>query len=878
MSVRKSIIIRCLLSISLCAPVLFAATPQHTDKPLLTSTFTQPTLADQLGWIPKSNTECGGFYVEKPFVYPIRAEENKRYVEVTSNESVFAQNGTSILEGNVSVTRYGQQLKANRAYLYRYPDTHKLSNMDLIGNVVLREPNTLVVAARGNYNFTSGKKTLQNLLYRTSLTNTRQVIGPNISDLEIENERVINADMIAWGKASQFAQAEPRVYELSGASFTTCAPIKPAWHVKTSHLVLNKNNGRGYATNLRLYVKSVPVFYFPYVNFSIDRKRKSGFLWPTFGWQFIELPGTNRQVPSYYLHAPIYLNLAPNYDMTFTPGIFTSRGLQLEDKFRYLTKTSTGNFYVSVLPNDRMFADFQDAIASDPTYSQSSDSTIQAEFNRTLSASDTRKGISWKNSSVLNSYWSSNILFNYVSDDYYLNDLGGVDSAGQNQLLQLGDVTYEGQHWNFIGRLQTYQTLHPINAPAVINQYRRLPQLVLNGNYPDQPYGLDFFINNEATHFSILNTPGTTQNQPIGNRYNTQPGVSLPLYWPYFYMNPRAQVALTAYSLYQTTPTDTPTLIKRAVPIFDVAAGSTFVRNAKLFNYHFRQTLEPQAYYTYIPYHNQDSIPVFDTTVNTLTYDQLFNYNRFSGIDRIGDANQIGIGIATRMIDDETGEEKIRLGAGEIVYFSNRRVTLCDDLSCTDNPTNDNNRYSLSPLSAILNYKVNPLWSLNSTAIWSPISKQLGNSTIALHYETDNLHILNLAFQYVFNGDIQSGTVVNTAQNNIKLTDFSFSWPLYTHSLSAVGRWTQSWNDVRLQNLLYGVQYDTCCWAVRAVGGTSFNGIDPTNDNKPKYTANYYIEFALKGLGNIGTGSTSTNPKDLLGAITGYDTKFGQEF
>jgi LPS-assembly protein len=275
------------------------------------------------------------------------------------------------------------------------------------------------------------------------------------------------------------------------------------------------------------------------------------------------------------------------------------------------------------------------------------------------------------------------------------------------------------------------------------------------------------------------------------------------------------------------------------------------------------------VYYTYIPSRNQISIPIFDTTVNTLSYDQLFNYNRFSGIDRIGDANQIGVGITTRLIEQQSGLEKVRLGVGEIAYFANRNVTLCNNNTCTDNPQNHSNFQRLSPLSGVLDYHVNPLWKFTANSIWNPVSKQIDNSTLGLHYQPDGVRIINIGYSYVFNGDIQSGSVVNSAQNNLKLTDFSVAWPL-THDVSMVGRWSEDWNLSRLQNLLGGVQYDTCCWALRMVGGRAFTQLQ---NNTPQYNNEFYIQFALKGLGNIGSG----NPTGLLSSINGYNTQFGQE-
>lgn len=824
------------------------------------SSLTADNLARQLGWVASTDNNCGGYYLEPPLVYPISVAKDSS-IEITSNQTLFTQHGTSMLEGKVTVTRYGQQLTANKAYLYRNPDTGKLSSMEVIGNVHLREPNTLIVGRMGRYNFETKTKSLSDIFYRTAL-NGREVIGPNVSDQEMQSERKIT-NLTAWGSANEFSQTEPKIYELYNGSFSTCPPINPAWRVKASHIVLNKNTGRGYAVNARVLVKNIPVLYTPYISFPIDRRRKSGFLWPTLG--------ANNKWGPYFL-APYYWNMAPNYDMTITPGYLSKRGLQLSDKFRYLTRHSDGYVTLTVLPGDTLFSEFQTATKENPFYSQSTSPVTQAELNRLLNSSTVRRSLVWRNESRYNEHWSSDVDYNYAGDDYYLRDFGNnLNEITANQLLQEADLNYKGLNWNFTGRLQTYQTMHPIDEPAVVNQYRWFPQLILNGDYPDQALGLEYFVNNELTHFDIRNTPGAVANLPIGNRINIQPGISLPLTWSSFYVNPRIQVALTGYQLYQTADTETPTSIHRSIPIFDIASGAALDKDITLFSYAFQQTLEPQIYYTYIPLHRQSDIPVLDTTVNNLTYDQLFNYNRFSGIDRIGDANQVGIGVTSRLIDQDSGIEKARLGVGEIVYFANRIVTLCTTSGCSDNPDNHSNYQRLSPLSGLFNYNVTSTFGINANALWNPTSKQLANSTINLHYQPDTERSISLGYSYVFQGDIFSGAEINSAANNLKLTDLSVVWPILT-DVTAVGRWSHDWNTNHFQNIIYGLQYDTCCWAMRVAGGRAFTNLSPIN-NTPMYNNEFYIQFALKGLGNVG----NSNPSKLLSSISGYNPQFGQE-
>ncbi len=816
-------------------------------------------IAQQLGWTTHPGTICNGYYLEPPLAFPLGVDKES-FIEITGDQGFISMQQKTTLEGQVTITRYGQQITANKAFLYRDPTTFKLTSAEMIGNVHLREPDTLVIGKQGHYYFDTKAKSLIDILYRTPVGTPKHAEEKSTID---QTHKITGLN--AWGTAAEFSQEKPNVYELKQASYTTCPPLTSPWQVKASHILLDKESGRGYATHARVYVKGVPVLYVPYINFPIDSRRKSGLLWPVIGV-------SNKFGP--YALAPFYWNMAPNYDMTITPGLLTKRGIQFTDKFRYLTPINNGFINFSIIPKDRMFADYQSAVADNPLnadpYSGNTADINAAETNRLLNASTTRGAFVWRDDSRFSEKWSSHVDFNYASDDYYLQDFGSsLNEITQNQLLQEADLYYKSRNIDFTGRMQSYQTMHPVQEAPVANQYRRWPQLLLNADYPDQAMGFEYFINNEITHFEILNNPGANILQPVGNRINVQPGISHPIYLPYFFMNPRAQIALTDYNLNQTSTTQTPSSIHRAVPILDVATGFSLYRDYKLFGYAFQQTLEPQAYYTYIPYRNQSSIPNFDTTVNTLTYDQLFNYNRFTGIDRIGDANQLSIGVTTRLIDNESGLEKARLGVGDIIYFANRRVTMCNNpLVCTDNPDNPENQRRLSPISAVFDYHLNLNWTLNSNAIINPTTKQLDNSTITFHFQPEERKIINFSYSFARNGNYFSGINTNTARNNLKLTDISVAWPVF-RQFSAVGRLSQDWSTHHFQNMLYGVEYDSCCWAVRLVGGRAFTNLV---NNVPQYNSQIYFQVALKGLGNIGGDPTST-----LNNINGYHSQFGQE-
>jgi LPS-assembly protein len=845
--------------------------------------LSQEDIIQKLGWVQTNDNRCGGHYIEAPFASSEAPLVDNKLIRITSNELLFAQHGTSIGQGEVTITRFGQQIIASKAYLYRDPTTGKLNAIELLDNVTLREPNSFFIANRGSFNLETKAESLHDILYRTAIYSNPQNRPATPSVQELQQTRHVY-QLSAWGKATLFNQDKPKIYEFDQASYSTCPPTSLAWQVKASHIELNKEAGRGSATHAKILVNGVPIFYAPYLSFPIDARRKSGFLWPIMGISDDKL-GPNFGLPYYW-------NMAPNYDMTITPAYLSKRSAKLSDLFRYLSPNTRGELNLEVLPHDPEFIRFQkemEAYYSHLDPELPANQATLGKLNQLKNNSALRYAMNWENKTRFNEHWSSNVDFNYVSDDYYLRDIDkNFNQITQNQLLQLAELDYKGQNWNFITRFQGYQTLHPVDEKTYFrNQYTRFPQFIFNGDYPDRAGGFEYFIDNEATHFDIRHNPGLDLTLPIGNRLNTQPGIARPINLPYLSVVPRLQFALTKYSLGNVDDTN-PENPGRALPIIDVDAATYLDRNIKLFGYNFSQTLEPRAYYTYIPYRNQNDLPIFDTTVNTLTYDQLFIYNRFSGIDRINDANQIAMGLTTRLIDQQTGVEKVKAALGQIVYFRDRKVTLCQttgDFICPPSTSDfagsgvkdvdNNNKRMLSPLSGLLTYMVNPNWSATANTIWNPQTRNLDNQSIGVHYQPlSTLKVINFGYNFVRKGDVLAGDRADSSASNLSSTDLSLNWPIL-RDWTAIGRWTQNWNHKHFQNLLYGLQYDSCCWAIRLVTGRAFVGLTPNNTFQ--YNTQFYMHFALKGLGSVPV--YGGDPSQLLNTnISGIQNTFGRDF
>ncbi len=834
--------------------------------------LTLPEIATELGWVNNDKTSCHGYYQKAPIRLNTADGLGSDSVSISADRTLFSEKDTTTLIGNVSITQPGRLISTDRAYVYRDKNSSSPSKIKLEGNITLRQPQSYILAGLGSINFPSKAWSLESILYQQSLQQ---------HETDAETEQHIYG-VSAWGRAKSAEQNAPKIVDFYDATYTTCPPNKSsAWSLYGKHIHMDHNTGRGYITNSLFYIKDVPVFYWPYFNFPIDDRRQTGFLAPSYGH-------STRSGDEFTI--PFYWNIAPNYDATFTPNFMDQRGVNLTTQARYKQKWHSGVLNLSILPSDRKFKDFKDTEPNE--FTPATTTPAQASALDDLSkASTNRSAISWQENVLFSRHLTGHINYNWVSDDYYLIDLSqNVISQTDTQLPQNANLTYQDNNVQIIGNIQHYQTLHPLTEATVKNQYTRLPQIKLATQLPQHPYSLQFDLNSEYNYFTITRNPGATIAQPKGSRLNLQPQVSLPLARPGMFITPRVQFVLTTYKLHdagtnvagqnnQTDPT-------RALPIIDVNAGLEFERETRLFGNHYTQTFEPQAYYVYVPYENQNNLPLFDSYDTTqplaFTYDQMFRYNRFTSVDRIGDTNQVTLSLSTRFLEQDSSVERFRASIGQIFYFQNRKVALCSNnpadsgiyADCNDlsESTVNANQQSVSPIAGIISYQLYNHWSLLGSMAWNPDTRRTDNQSINLNYNDTNNRSFNLGYTFAREGDIldtMGGTTIDSNHNDLEQSTVSISWPV-TERIKMLGQWGYNLSHHHIQNYIYGVEYEDCCWAVRFVGTRTFTGLDQ-NLNK-QYDKAVYLQFALKGLSRLGfndpSGTIATN-------IKGYHDNFG---
>jgi len=848
-------------------------------------TLSPEQIATYLGWVEKQlpNQVCSGYFVEPNLYYPspYPVKSHKGPVHISANESAFSEVGTSVLTGSVQVNQPNQQINAEKAYLNRDPKTQKINSIDVYGQVIVRQPGSMAMGDAGHYDLIDKSLHLNHVLYRTSFG---QLNTPNQSNPGTLGEPVNISNLNGWGVADQMNRDSQGIIHVLKGTYTACPPKTSVWRLSAQKLTLNRDTGRGVATNGVLSVKGVPILYSPYFSFPLDNRRQTGFLFPTF---------EHSTRSGYQFGIPFYWNIAPNYDATITPVYMSLRGLQLNGIFRYLTSSGDGNIHGSFIPDDRAFNSFKNDKANDYNVDGSNPGLPKPPpgFDSLESSSNDRYFVSFLNNERYSDKWSSHVYLNHVSDDYYFEDFSSDPAqTTDNQLINIAALNYHDTHWKFNTQLIDYQTLHPINQGAVDNQYKKLPEINLDGNYPSFLGNLSFNIADQYDNFKIDKNPWQTQNRTYGQRLYTDPEISFPKYWLWGFFKPDIQVTGTQYDLSNqpimvTGKNNMPVnsgktknqTIDRVLPIYDIDTGLYFERNFGFEGGNYKQTLEPRLFYLYVPYRNQSDIPLFDTTIDPFNYAQLFETNRYDGIDRIGDTNQLSAGLSTRFLNEQTGDEILRASIGQIYYFEQRRVNLTlaqAGLVGFDNQVPPN--AMASPIAGELEYHITKRWLTLGDVAWEPDGNTVNNTDLALQYHRDDDHILNLGYHFLRGGD----ALVNTKDNQIKITnsngqnlnqtDFSLVWPI-TQEWKFIGRWNYNISHNYPQTYYGGVEYEACCWAFRVVGAQNFNYLSPSNH--PVFNREIYLQVALKTLGSGGTNDPSTM---FMRDIPGYVDHFGK--
>ena len=677
-------------------------------------------------------------------------------------------------EGNVWFRKRGQAVYTD--WLRYDKPTGELSAQ---GNVRMEQGADVVEGARLGYNLESDRGFMENP--RFTLHKATEPGGPSALFRETD----------ARGTAERILFEGPGQYRAERAEYTSCGPGNDDWYVRAGDLQIDRERDVGVARDASIVFMGTLIFYSPYLSFSLHQERKSGFITPHYG--STDKGGVEITIPYYW-------NIAPNRDATLSPRIMTRRGVLLDGDFRYLEPNFLGNARGEVLPNDR------------------------------VRGGDERWGYFIRHNHTLPSGWFGTLNLLRVSDDNYFTDLSTqIAITSQVQLpsdLSIGRFGTWGNagSYGLSALVQRWQTLQPDPLQPVTPQYNRLPQLALTASH-QEVLRSDFDFYGQYTSFDH---PTFTN----GSRVVAYPSLSVPLQTAYASVTPKLGVNYTRYFIDPNTAGYADQ--SRTLPTFSADSSVVFERPTTIGGAPFLQTLEPRLYYVYIPFRDQNSIPVFDSAQQDINFSTIYSENQFSGWDRINDANQLTFGINSRFIGADTGAERLRVGVAQRFYFETQEVTLPGVAARTS---------TSSDLLAALSGAVAPYLRAEAGLQYSTSSSQTQKFNIGARYQPAPGKVLNMTYRETI--------------NTLRQTDVSTQWQV-GRGWTGLARWNYSLLDERTVEGLLGAEYNGDCWLLRVVAHRFATTTQQTSTT-------FFLQLELNGLSRIGSNPMETLRRNIGG-------------
>jgi LPS-assembly protein len=753
----------------------------------LTPTFNQAqertfqTLRAEFDSDPWQNCQTWG--AKKRKVKPISQDAREKAETVINADSSEIFDGDVMsFAGNVDLTRADQHMLADQASYDNSADT-----MDAQGNVIYSE---------------------QQLAFASDTAS----LSLNKDEARLRKAQFIAAEAPLRGSADVVYRDSKDLTRYHQAAFTSCAPGNQDWMAHAERLKINRETGQGSAKNAWLEFKGVPILYTPYISFPTDNRRLSGLLAPNF---------SASQRNGFDTTVPFYWNIAPNYDMIVTPRYLAKRGGMLREKFRYMTDSSKGTFGAEYMPNDEILN--------------------KARYSASL-----------KEQRTLTSHLSSMMDLNYVSDNRYFNDLNNaLGFQTSSYLPSIASLNYARPNVAFSTGIQHYQSVDKYYSEnKALMPYDVLPRVNLNLNHDFANLPITVAMDNQFSYFyhqySALALEHYDPEDPLkparpnAQRFNIAPSLSMPLESTAGFFNPKITAQYTQYQLTNQVQ-GTPSSIGRMLPIFSVDTGTAFEKQINFGDSPYTHAIEPRMYYLYIPRKDQNNIPLFDSSILDTNFYSLFRENRFSGIDRIQDANQLTLAGTSRFIDSKTGLEPLKVSLGQILYFQDRDVNL---------PGIVNQKSSTSNFIGEVGGQVTKNLSYMTGAQWDPEANSFARGQAVLKFRNQSSELFDIGYRFRRKD--------NLIVNGISQTDVSFRWPLF-NEWYGLGRWQYSLNFDRTTESFIGLEKENCCWRFRVIARRYINGYQSQSltgvnlaDASLKPETAFFFQLELKGLTSFG--------------------------
>ena len=774
--------------------------------PTLLATMIGSALYSQQGLAADLASQCmlGVPSYNRPLV---SGDTNSLPVTITADSSKGTYPDNATFTGNVDINQGNSRLQADEVQLHqKQPEgaAEPVRTVDALGNVHYDDNQVIL----------KGPKAWSNL--NTKDTNVWE------GDYQMVGRQ-------GRGTADLMKQrGENRYTILENGTFTSCLPGSNTWSVVGSEVIHDREEQVAEIWNARFKLGPVPIFYSPYLQLPVGDKRRSGFL----------IPNAKYSTSNYFeFYLPYYWNIAPNMDATITPHYIHKRGnIMWENEFRYLTKAGAGLMEFDYLPSDKVFQD---------------EHPSEGDKHRWM--------YYWKHAGVLDQVWRFNIDYTKVSDPYYFNDFDSkYGSSTDGYATQKFSVGYAIE--NFDATVSTKQ--FQVFDTQTNSTYGAEPQLDVNW-YQNDVGPFDTRVYAQAVHFV-----NTNSDMPEATRLHIEPTINLPWSNDWASLNTEAKVMATHYQQknidkYNANPNNANDLadsVNRVLPQFKMDGKLIFERDMGMLADGYTQTLEPRMQYLYVPYRDQSKIQNYDSSLLQSDYSGLFRDRTYGGLDRIASANQLTTGVTTRIYDD-AAVERFNVSVGQIYYFTESRTG--DDKIQWEK---DNKTGSLV-WAGDTYWRMTNRWGLRGGVQYDTRLDNIATGSAAIEYRRDEDRMLQLTYRYASPEYIQA-TLPNYStsdpyKDGISQVGTAASWPI-ADRWSVVGAYYYDTNAQKPADQMLGLQYNSCCYAIRVGYERKLNGWD-TQNSQGKYDNVIGFNIELRGLSsNYGLGTQQMLRSNIL--------------
>ena len=435
-----------------------------------------------------------------------------------------------------------------------------------------------------------------------------------------------------------------KLIKLKDTSITSCADPDKGWIIEAKEIELDSEKNRGLARNVKVKVMGSTLLALPYIPFATSEERMTGFLEPSISYSSDGLD----------LMVPYYRVLSKTSDITFAPRNIAKRGVGVEVNFRSLHGSSKNFRNI-----DFIYFDKDDEFAKESFQNTSSRWAFKIQDGLRL------------NSTLIEIDWAK------ASDGLVLRDIpGDITSIGYQRAQNLSQnisITTKLKNTTLNVEHQAYQSLNPI----LTNGYKKSPSVNINFS---KKFGSFLFSQHlNASKFKAQNIHGYFGYQNMNTNYMRL--INNPTEGSRFY----SDLSLSKYNHIEGFNIKTEFGLKSInynlsgnkkasdinIPNVLIDINSIFIKASDM----EKSTIKPRLVLGYSAYKDQENNPVFDSDQLSMN-NVLFNNNRFSGMDRIGDQKFYTLSLQYKKYHMEM--EKFQINISKKYYLKDRKVWMSE--------------------------------------------------------------------------------------------------------------------------------------------------------------------------------------------------------